>query len=134
MARHPDKLLPYHDRDNPFAGCRMGTGRRAVEEKRCSDALLRTGRCSMSAPMTQKPKAKIETRTDVAIAILRGLDPAGRHDLAAINPHLPKTHPDYIEAATFLTSQRDAAIAWIEARQGIKNIYTSVNRAAATAP
>jgi hypothetical protein len=79
-------------------------------------------------------KHKIETRTDAAIAILRGLDPGGRHDLAAIDPRLPKTHPDYIEAATFLASQRDAVIAWIEARQGIKNIYTSVNRAAATAP
>ncbi|SFI39799.1 DUF3987 domain-containing protein [Bradyrhizobium sp. Gha] len=77
---------------------------------------------------------KLETRTDVAVAILQGLDPAGRHDLAAIDPHLPKNHPDYIEAATFSASQRDAVIAWIETRQGKKNIYTSVNQARAEAP
>jgi hypothetical protein len=88
----------------------------------------------MSTSRNSKPVCKIETRTDVAIAILRGLDPAGRHDLAAIDPHLPKTHPDYIEAATFLASQRDAANAWIEGRQGAKNIYTSVNRARSKAP
>jgi hypothetical protein len=88
----------------------------------------------VSTARNQKPKAKIETRTDVAIAILRGLDPAGRHDLAAINPHLPAKHPGKIEAATFLASQRDAAVSWIEARQGVKNIYTSVNRASAVAP
>jgi hypothetical protein len=77
---------------------------------------------------------KIETRTDVAVSILWGLDPTGRQDLAAIDLCLPKGHPGKIEAATFEPSQRGAASAWIEARQGIKNIYTSVNRAAATAP
>ena len=83
--------------------------------------------------MIQKPKAKIETRTDVAVNILWSLDPAGRHDLAAIDPFLPAGHPGKLEAATFGPSERSAASAWIEARQGSKNLYASVNRAAANA-
>jgi len=84
-------------------------------------------------PLKAALAAKIETRTDVAVNILWNLDPAGRHDLAAIDPLLPVGHPAKIEAATFAPSQRDAATAWIEARQGRKNLYTSVNRAAANA-
>ena len=83
--------------------------------------------------MNRKPLAKIETRTDVAVSILWSLDPTGRHDLAAIDPFLPPGHPGKLEAATFEPSQRAAASAWIEARQGSKNLYTSVNRAASSA-
>jgi hypothetical protein len=87
----------------------------------------------MNTARNQKPKAKIETRTEVAVSILWSLDPTGRHDLAAIDPFLPEGHPGKIEAATFGPSQRGAASAWIEARQGSRNLYTSVNRAAANA-
>jgi hypothetical protein len=80
-----------------------------------------------------KSTPRLDHRTDVAIKILWALDPRGRHDLAAIDPLLPAKHPGKIEAATFQTSQRDAASVWIEARQGIKNIYTSVNRASGAA-
>jgi hypothetical protein len=83
----------------------------------------------MSASRNSKAASKIETRTDAAIAILWALDPNGRHDLSAIDPFTGK-----IETATFWASQRDAAVAWIEARQGVKNTYTSVNRASTTAP
>src|SRR5260370_37357561 len=87
----------------------------------------------MSTLRNGKPTLEIETRTDVAISILWSLDPAGRHDLAAIDPLLPAGHPSKLEAATFEPSQRGAASAWIETRQGSKNLYTSVNRAAANA-
>jgi Protein of unknown function (DUF3987) len=74
-----------------------------------------------------------EPDTELATTFLQVLDADGRHDLAAIDPLLPAGHPAKIEAATFAPSQRDAATAWIEDRQGRKNIYTSVNRAAPTA-
>jgi hypothetical protein len=80
-----------------------------------------------------KSTPTLDHRTDVAIKILWALDPGGRHDLAAIDPLLPAKHPGKIEAATFHASERVAASAWIDARQGIKNIYTSVNRASAVA-
>ncbi|BBZ98229.1 hypothetical protein BRDID11004_08620 [Bradyrhizobium diazoefficiens] len=88
----------------------------------------------MSTSRNSKPANTIETRTDTAVSILWALDSVGRHDLAAIDPTLPVGHPAKIETATFQPSQRADAGAWIEARQGRKNLYTSVNRAAATAP
>jgi hypothetical protein len=72
--------------------------------------------------------------TNVAVAFLRGLDPKGRHDLVAINPYLEEGHPDKIEAATFLADEHDKMRVWINARQGRKNLYTSVNRARDDAP
>jgi hypothetical protein len=76
----------------------------------------------------------LEPNTDLAMGLLAGLDPEGRHDLVAIDPDLPKGHPDKIEAATFLANERDNMRAWIDARQGRRNLYTSVNRAREDAP
>ena len=79
--------------------------------------------------MTASQNNNIKARTGDALNILWNLDRTGRHDLAAIDPRSGK-----IEGATFQESQREVARAWIEARQGIKNIYTSVNRATTAAP
>jgi hypothetical protein len=78
------------------------------------------------APMTPLPEAD----TDHAIAFLQLLCGDERVDLAAIDPHSPG-----IETATFLAPVKwDIVGAWIDARQGRKNLYTSVNLASADAP
>jgi hypothetical protein len=57
-----------------------------------------------------------------------------RHDLAAIDPDLPKA-PGKIECATFhFPNEREKAKRWIEAWQGKRNLYVSVNRAREDAP
>jgi hypothetical protein len=74
--------------------------------------------------------SKPEPDTDHAIAFLQWLDGDGRHDLAVIDPNSPG-----IKAATFLSPvQWDLVRAWIDERQGRKNLYTSVNSASANAP
>src|SRR4051812_34656233 len=105
----------------------MGARGGAVAQEKCRGALLRTGGRTMSrAPMTPK----IEADTEHAIDFLQLLDKHGRHDLAAIDPH-----SGAIEAATFPAPVNwDLVRAWIDARQGRKNIYTSVNQASAEAP
>jgi hypothetical protein len=75
-----------------------------------------------------------EPNTDLAMALLIGLDSAGRHDLFAIHPTLPEKAPGKTEAATFLPHQRDEMRAWIDQQQGKRNVYTSVNRARDDAP
>jgi hypothetical protein len=72
--------------------------------------------------------------TDEALAFLAQLDPAGRHDLVAIDPDLPDGHRDKIKCATFLPGDHEKMQMWIEAQQGKKNLYTSVNRAKDEAP
>ncbi|HME28771.1 MAG TPA: hypothetical protein VKE53_02765, partial [Pseudolabrys sp.] len=76
----------------------------------------------------------MRANTDVAIAFLDGLDPKGRHDLAAIDPDLPNGAPGKIECATFFPIDRAKMRGWIEARQAKKNLYASVNRARDDAP
>lgn len=75
-----------------------------------------------------------EPNTNLAIGLLNGLDPAGRHDLFAIHPTLPEKAPGKTEAATFLSDQSTEMRAWIDERQGKFNIYTSVNRGLDDAP
>jgi Protein of unknown function (DUF3987) len=71
----------------------------------------------MSAPMP-------EPNTALALAFLDILDPNGRHDLAAIDPHSRG-----IDAATFfLPEDRDKMKAWIDPRQGKVNMYGAPNR------
>jgi hypothetical protein len=67
--------------------------------------------------------------TALAMGFLDGLDPSGRHDLAAINPETER-----IECATFLPNEREKAARWVDVRQGKVNLYVSVNRARKDAP
>jgi Protein of unknown function (DUF3987) len=76
----------------------------------------------------------ISPNTDLAMAFLYGLDSHGRHDLVAIDPDLPNGAPGKIECATFLPTDREKMRGWIEARQGKKNLYASVNRSRDDAP
>jgi Protein of unknown function (DUF3987) len=69
--------------------------------------------------------------TDTAVAFLVGLDKDGRHDLVAINPYVLGGD---VECATFLPNQCGEMRAWIDARQGKRNLYTSVNQARDDAP
>lgn len=77
----------------------------------------------MNAPFPIKPN------TEVALAFLQGLDLHGRHDLVAIDPLLPKGAPGKIECATFFPGEWEQMRRWLDARQGRKNLYTSVNQA-----
>src|SRR5262249_16342460 len=71
----------------------------------------------------------MNANTDLAMGFLEGLDPRGRHDLVAIDPDLPNGAAGKIECATFLPKEREKMRTWIDARQGKKNLYESVNRA-----
>src|SRR5262249_50256637 len=76
----------------------------------------------------------MNANTDLAMAFLDGLVSNGRHELVAIDPALPNGAPGKIECATFLPKDREKMRAWIEARQGQKNLYFQVNRARDDAP
>src|SRR4051794_12154330 len=98
MAHRPRQCrlcVPNDHRNNPIPGSRMGTCGRAMAQERFGGALLRTGRRAMSNPPTIQT---LEPDTDLAIAFLQVLDAAGRHDLAAGDPHSGAID----EAATFL--------------------------------
>jgi hypothetical protein len=71
-------------------------------------------------------QSKPPTNTDLAIAVLNGLDSNGRHDLATFDP------PDC--ATFFFPNDCEKARRWIDARQGKTNLYVSVNRARKEAP
>jgi hypothetical protein len=73
-----------------------------------------------------QPTAKPAGNTDMALGFLDGLDSSGRHDLATFEP------PDC--ATFFFPNEREEARRWIEARQGKKSIYVSVNRGRENAP
>ncbi len=97
-----------------------------VEDERAADAASRAADTSVNAPLVPD--------TNFAVAFLAAIDPPGRHDLLAINSYLPAKHPAKIEAATFFPADQEKMRAWIDARQGKKNLYVSVNRAKADAP
>jgi hypothetical protein len=76
----------------------------------------------------------LEPNTDMAVTFIDALDPNGRRDLVAIDPELPARHPAKIEAATFLPEDNERMRAFIDTRQGRRNLYVSVNRAEENAP
>jgi Protein of unknown function (DUF3987) len=78
--------------------------------------------------------AVLKPNTDLAVEFVDVLHPEGRRDLVAINAELPPKHPDKIEAATFDPEEQEKMRAWIEARQGLKNLYVSVNQGKTDAP
>src|SRR5450759_585161 len=105
----------------------MGGAHRTVEAEglpRCA-VLIREGDGG------QHPMTAPVPNTDLAVLFLVGLDKYGRHDLVAINPYVPGGD---VECATFLSNQRAEMRAWIDARQGKRNLYTSVNQARDDAP
>ena len=67
--------------------------------------------------------------TDLSLAFLDILDKNGRHDLCAIHPDLPNGASGKLEAATFLPDDHGDLREWIDAQQGKRNVYVSVNRA-----
>jgi Protein of unknown function (DUF3987) len=76
----------------------------------------------------------MNANTDLAMGFLEGLDPRGRHDLVAIDPNLPNGAAGKVQCATFFPGDRGKMRHWIEAHQGKKNLYPSVNRARDDAP
>lgn len=69
--------------------------------------------------------AQADTRT--ALTFLKSLDANGWHNLVAIQPDLPAGDVNKVIARTFGPSEFDAMHDWIEARQGERNIYFTVN-------
>ncbi|MBY2913978.1 AAA family ATPase [Rhizobium leguminosarum] len=76
---------------------------------------------------TTEPEPK---PSDSAIAFLKTFDPAGRHNLVAIDPEKKAR----LEGRTFGPGAWDEIAPWIDAREGRLNIYFSVNEPAADAP
>jgi Protein of unknown function (DUF3987) len=77
----------------------------------------------------QHPVTTPKPNTDLSLAFLDILDKNGRHDLCAIHPDLPNGVSGKLEAATFLPDDHGDLREWIDAQQGKRNVYVSVNRA-----
>ncbi len=97
-----------------------------VGDERVAEAASRGADTSANAPLMPDTK--------LAVEFVTAIDPPGRRDLLAIDSYLPAKQPGKIEAATFFPADQEKMRAWIEARQGNKNLYVSVNRAKEAAP
>jgi hypothetical protein len=67
--------------------------------------------------------------TKLAVDFILGRPGFERHELCAMTPDV-----EGLEGATFLPGERDRMAAWIDARQGKKNIYFAINECRADAP
>jgi len=70
-----------------------------------------------------------QSDTSSAVAFLKQLDPDGYHALCAIHPDTRQ-----VEGRVFKPGEWEAMADWIEARQGERNLYYSVNEPDPSAP
>jgi Protein of unknown function (DUF3987) len=90
--------------------------------------LTREDKASERHAVNRTVDLSAQPNTDLAVAFLSALDGKGRHDLTAIRPK------GGIETATFTARTLESARRWIDARQGVANLYYSVNGANPDAP
>jgi hypothetical protein len=72
-------------------------------------------------------EAQLVADTDATIDFLKRLRSDGPWHLVAIDPFKERGEKGQIEGKTFTLSQQSDAARWIEARQGRKNLYYTVN-------